>query len=247
MPAGQVLLFPDPRPLVERLGRDFFRQLPQCAGVYLMHDAGDRVVYVGKAKNLRKRLGSYRVANPERMARRTLRLLSSVVRIELQPCDDEAAALKREAELLLALRPKFNRAGTWPRTPRFLACRHSEGSITFKIIASPEPEWRVFGPLGGSAVHLRAVLVRLLWLALAPGRGVTEMPLGWARGRLDVETTLVCGAESELILGHVEALCAGNHMTFTEWLRARLPAATGTFEQTVIDADLEFIQEIFGE
>ena len=64
MPTSQTLLFPDPRPLVERLGNDFFRQLTDRPGVYLMQDAAGLVLYVGKAKNLRKRLGSYRVANP---------------------------------------------------------------------------------------------------------------------------------------------------------------------------------------
>src|SRR3989442_15801041 len=63
VPTAQQLLFPDPQPLVERLGRDFFRQLPECPGVYLIRDACDVILYVGKAKNLRKRLGSYRVAN----------------------------------------------------------------------------------------------------------------------------------------------------------------------------------------
>jgi predicted GIY-YIG superfamily endonuclease len=109
-----MLLWPDPRPLVERLGADFFRQAPQRAGVYLMRDAADTVLYVGKAKNLRQRLRSYRVANPDRMARRHLRLLRAVKRIELRECADEASALASEAELLRSLRPRFNRAGTWP-------------------------------------------------------------------------------------------------------------------------------------
>jgi hypothetical protein len=60
VPAAQQLLFPDPQPLVERLGRDFFRDLPECPGVYLMRDTSDVILYVGKAKNLRKRLASYR-------------------------------------------------------------------------------------------------------------------------------------------------------------------------------------------
>ena len=82
VPASQTLLIPDPRPLVERLGEEFFRQLPARPGVYLMQDATGLVLYVGKAKDLRQRLGHYRVANPDRMGRRHLRLLRQVVRIE---------------------------------------------------------------------------------------------------------------------------------------------------------------------
>jgi len=79
-----MLLFADPPPLVERLGREFFRQAPKGAGVYLMRDAAGAVLYVGKAKNLRQRLASYRVANPDRLARQQLRLLRAVARIELE-------------------------------------------------------------------------------------------------------------------------------------------------------------------
>src|SRR2546430_13618870 len=103
---SQMLLFADARPLVERLGQSFFRQVPQCPGVYLMRDAADSVLYVGKARNLRKRLGSYRVANPDRLRRRHLRLLRAVTRIELEECPDEASALRRESKLLRRLRPR---------------------------------------------------------------------------------------------------------------------------------------------
>src|SRR3977135_3680562 len=98
----QSRLFPDPQPLVERLGHDFCRQLPQTPGVYLMRNRAAEVLYVGKAKNLRKRVCSYRVANPERMARRTLRLLRLVEHIGWEECSDEHSALQRESELLLA-------------------------------------------------------------------------------------------------------------------------------------------------
>jgi len=54
----QMLLFADPQPLVERLGPDFFRRAPERPGVYLMRDAAATVLYVGKAKNLRRRLAS---------------------------------------------------------------------------------------------------------------------------------------------------------------------------------------------
>src|SRR5580704_4849310 len=173
----QSLLFPDPRPLVERLGREFFRQLPARPGVYLMRDAGDAVLYVGKAKNLRKRLCSYRVANPDRMPRRHLRLLRAVARIELQECPDEISALARESELLRTLKPKFNRAGTWPGKPRFLNWRCTNATIEFLITDKPEPDVRVFGPAGSGLIYLRASLARLIWLSVHPGLGFTRMPV----------------------------------------------------------------------
>src|SRR5208282_3996019 len=97
---GQTLLFPDPKPLDQRLGKKFFRRAPRRPGVYLMKDANGRVLYVGKAKDLKQRLNHYRVANPDRMARRHLRMVREVANIELQFCPNEAAALKHESRLL---------------------------------------------------------------------------------------------------------------------------------------------------
>lgn len=115
MAAGQLWLFPPPKPLVERLGEDFFRALPSGPGVYLMCGAGEGVLYVGKARNLRKRLSSYRVANPERLPRRIVRLLFRVTRIEFDVCPTEQAACHREELLICVLNPRFNGAGkVWP-------------------------------------------------------------------------------------------------------------------------------------
>ena len=177
----QILLFPDPSPLVERLGRDFFRQLPERPGVYLMRGPADTPLYIGKAKNLRKRLGSYRVANPDRMPRRHLRLLRAVERIEIQECPDERAALEREAQLLRTLRPRFNRAGTWPAAPKFLAWKLTDACLQLAVLAAPESGWRLHGPLGAGAWHLRTALLRLLWFALRPAQGISQMPAGWFR------------------------------------------------------------------
>lgn len=63
------------------MGEAFFRNLPQTPGVYLMYGAGDAVLYVGKARCLRHRLSSYRVANPDRLPLRLLRLLHRGERI----------------------------------------------------------------------------------------------------------------------------------------------------------------------
>jgi len=241
----QMLLLPDPRPLVERLGAQFFRQAPQSPGVYLMRDRANAVVYVGKARNLRQRLAHYRVANPDRLPRRQLRLLRVVARIELELCADEAGALARESELLRSLRPKYNRAGTWPGTPRFLAWRLAEAGLDFGVVTeAPGPSWESYGPLGAGAFGVRAVLVRLLWCALQPERGLAGMPEGWFSRRYggDVVRIRCCGrsresfAEAAALLREV---FAGRVDEFAEWVRRRTAGQDHPFEVAVRDADLE--------
>jgi excinuclease UvrABC nuclease subunit len=115
MAATQLWLFPPARPLVERLGPEFFRSVPRQPGVYFFCGPESGVLYIGKAKDLRKRLSSYRVANPERMSRRVIRLLNATTRIEFEICASEEMAIHRESEFISALNPKFNRAGcVWP-------------------------------------------------------------------------------------------------------------------------------------
>lgn len=264
MPAAQTLLFPDPQPLVERLGREFFRTLPEGAGVYLMRGLDDAVLYVGKAKNLRKRLASYRVANPERMLRRHLRLLQAVVRIELEECADELTALAREAELLRTLKPRFNRAGTWRPAPRFLAWRCESDRLELAVMELPETGWRSHGPLGSGAVVLQAVLARLLWVAAHPGRGIAGLPVGWAHGQVYGTIEICRGPGTEEVLNALDRLCGGRNdavpeadaptvalpaagvealSVFADWVRSKQLAGASVFEQAAVLADLEWLAE----
>ena len=210
-----------------------------------MRDAQENILYVGKAKNLKKRLNSYRVANPDRLARRHLRLLRAVARIELQECQDEAAALAKEAELLLALKPKFNRAGTWPATPRFLAWRCDETKLALAISEAPAADWQAFGPFGSGIVHLRAALLRLLWFALNPASGSTAMPAGWVHGHLGEIATLADARSREANFREVEmvltGLFAGNNDGFVAWVGEKTKPLPHAHDLAMRDADLETV------
>ena len=209
-----------------------------------MHDATEVVLYVGKAKNLRKRLGSYRVANPDRLGRRHLRLLSQVTRIELQECADEAAALAREAELLLALKPKFNRAGVWPATPRWLVWRCTDKKLEFGITEIPNNGWQVFGPFGSGIVYLRAALVRLLWLAINPGATSTDLPAGWVHGQLGEIATVTLQQNYEANLETVLLkLFTGDHEGFKAWIGERTKNLAFVHDIAVRAADLETVTQ----
>src|ERR1035437_92383 len=236
---SQTLLFPDPRPLVERLGQDFFRRLTERPGVYLMEDASGLVLYVGKAKNLRQRLGHYRVANPDRMGRRHLRLLRQGARIELQECADELAALAREAELLRALKPKFNRAGVWPATPRFLVWRWGGQTLELAISERPSIGWQVLGPFRSGAVSLRAALVRLLWYALNPASGSAAMPQGWLHGRLGAIAAIEAN-HSGVALGLTQ-LFEGDTERFVAWIGEQTTSLVHAYDLEMRDANLETV------
>ena len=81
----------------------------------MMRDAADKILYIGKAKDLKQRLNNYRNANPDRMPRRHLRMIREVARIEFEFCENETVALQHEKNLLRTHKPKFNRAGVWGR------------------------------------------------------------------------------------------------------------------------------------
>ncbi len=238
-----MLLFPDPRPLVERLGVAFFRQAPQCPGVYLMRDVAAAVLYVGKAKNLRRRLGSYRVANPDRMSRRHLRMLRAVARIDLEELPDELSALARESALIRSLKPKFNRAGTWPAPARFLVWRLEAEKLELRVAETPEPGWVVLGPLRSAAPFLRNALVRLLWCALNSTLGPTHFPAGWLGDRIDPRVRVGTGELGSEVLAALENLAFNRSEVFEQWLRTRISRDLTPFERAVIEADLESLSQ----
>jgi len=74
-------------------------------------------------------------------------MVREVRRIEFQFCANESSALTREAKLLRAIKPKFNRAGVWPGKTRFVAWRVQGEQIELAVIETPEPDWQRFGPL----------------------------------------------------------------------------------------------------
>jgi excinuclease UvrABC nuclease subunit len=240
---GQLLLIADPRPLDERLGRKFFRNAPKRPGVYLMRDAADNVLYVGKAKNLQQRLRNYRIANPDRMPRRHLRMLRQVSRIELQFCPGELAALTHESKLLRALKPRFNRAGVWPGQTRFLAWRLVGEVLEMAVVDVPETGWQRFGPLGGAARHLHVTLARLIWLSVNPDRSYVAMPAGWAHGKLRGTVAIHCGDLANQARTALDSFFWNSPAEFLSWLEVLFAARTQRFERAVIDSEIETLQQ----
>src|ERR1700712_36390 len=82
------------------------RHAPTSPGVYRMLNAANDVLYVGKAKNVRKRLASY--ARPAGQVMRIARMIAATAVVEIVSTTTETEALLLEANLIKQLRPRFN-------------------------------------------------------------------------------------------------------------------------------------------
>ena len=87
-------------------GKAFAGRLPTRPGVYLMRDTESTVLYVGKARNLRKRVASYFDARPK--AERIMRMIARVSDIEVSLTRTEGEALLLENEWIKSLKPRYN-------------------------------------------------------------------------------------------------------------------------------------------
>jgi len=88
------------------------QRYPTTPGCYLMQDAGGRVIYVGKAKNLRRRLASYFHPNQRRKTwrdHRMDRLVAAVAAIDVILVNNEMESLVLENNLIKHHHPRFNR------------------------------------------------------------------------------------------------------------------------------------------
>jgi hypothetical protein len=87
--------------------RRFLRRIPRVPGTYRFYDADDNLLYVGKAKNLHARLGSYfREGRPR--SPRVQQLLDRMHRIEYDASGSELEAILREAEQIRRDHPERN-------------------------------------------------------------------------------------------------------------------------------------------
>lgn len=171
----QLWLFDPPKPLKERFGNPFFRALPNEPGVYFFFDEDEQLIYVGKAKCLRDRLGSYRYVHPDRDSRKTWRLVNAVRRIEWQICATHQAAVLLENQLLREHRPRFNRANVWPWSAVYIGLQIDGDVLHFKVSRELDDDYEWFGAFKAFAIYSFSALQRTLRYVAEPANA----PLGW--------------------------------------------------------------------
>ncbi len=108
--AVTAALYPDPVPIhfdAYAFDEAFLSALPELPGVYIMRDREGGVIYVGKAVNLRQRVGSYFARRSER-PEKTQQILDRIWSMEVETVGSELEALLLEAKLIALCQPEFN-------------------------------------------------------------------------------------------------------------------------------------------
>lgn len=132
------------------------RTFPAQAGVYLMKDAQARVIYVGKAKNLRNRAGSY--FNKQALSdQRIAGLLPEIADIDFIAVDSEVDALLLEARLIKDIQPRYNSDLKDDKTYPYLQIRIREDYPRVEFTRKPRRGAKLYGPFT-SARSLRGAI-----------------------------------------------------------------------------------------
>jgi len=182
---------------------DELHAVPSKPGVYLLKDAGDRIVYVGKSRNLRQRLRAY--ANAGAPAGAKLRALRGVVAsFDYLVTGSEFAALLLEAQLVRRHDPPFNdRLRNFHEFAfiKFEMGRWGRVLTTTRVV---EDGARYFGPYRSMPAVRAAVAALQDALGLAgpdaPAADTAVMPPGRVEALLDEAIAFLEGAADEVLL-----------------------------------------------
>ncbi len=144
--------------------REKIKSFPTGSGLYFMKGSADKVLYVGKAKNLRSRVSSYfQQAGDLTVSRgpKITEMLSKVKTVDFLETETEVDAMLQEARLIKDIRPPYNTDLVDDKTFPYLEITTGEDFPGVYITRKPRPAGsRLFGPFAG-AKDLRGVLVVL--------------------------------------------------------------------------------------
>ena len=140
--------------------REKVKTFPDAPGVYLMKDAQGRVIYVGKAINLRSRAGSYFNATAA-VDRRTAVWVPEIIDLDFIQTHSEVDALLLESRLIKDIQPKYNQELKDDKTFPYLQITTNEDFPRVEFTRQPESSGvKLYGPFP-NAKKLRATIVVL--------------------------------------------------------------------------------------
>ena len=158
--------------------KDKIKLLPHSPGVYRYYDSEGTVIYVGKAKDLRKRVAQYFVA-PERLNAKTRILVSKIADVQYSVVDSESDALLLENNLIKQYKPHYNILLKDSKTYPWICITAEPFPRVFLTRRVVHDGSQYFGPYS-TVMHARAMLdsIHEIW------------PLRTCRHKIDADIVL---------------------------------------------------------
>jgi excinuclease ABC subunit C len=135
------------------------KTFPQTPGVYLMKDTAGRVIYVGKAKSLRSRAGSY-FLKAAAEDQRTAPWVNEIADIDYIDCESEVDALLMESRLIKDIQPKHNKELKDDKTFPYLMITTREEFPRVEVTREPKAKGvKLYGPFASAGALRGAIAV----------------------------------------------------------------------------------------
>ncbi|WHY87499.1 GIY-YIG nuclease family protein [Neobacillus novalis] len=131
--------------------KDKVKNLPASPGVYLMKDSSARIIYVGKAKNLKNRVQTY-FQNSKSHSQKIKKLQANINDFEIILTDTEFEAFLLECKLIQDIKPLFNKKMKNPQSYTYILIDMKEDTRKLEISNNPEKGgYLSFGPF--TSIH----------------------------------------------------------------------------------------------
>ena len=121
-------------------------EIPNLSGVYKMRDINATLIYIGKAKNLQKRVQSYTKINE--LSPKTRTLVENIASIEFEITPSEKDALILEASLIKKHQPKYNILLKDDKSRQYIKLSHHKFPAIVRYRGKFERKASLFGPFG---------------------------------------------------------------------------------------------------
>jgi len=194
---NQALVVEDRREAWSRVGQRFVAAAPESAGVYVLRDAAERPLYVGKAINIRRRLRTHFAGRRWKAIKAELSRVDDVMWHEV---GSELEALLLEAQWIRDLAPIVNVQRGDPSADRRIASRHARDVLVLQPSVAADSVEAIAARAAGPTLMYRIfrdgrhldVDAERLWaffeVSEAGGGGADERPLApivfsWLAGR----------------------------------------------------------------
>ena len=137
---------------------DKVKRLPNDAGVYLMKDKDENVIYVGKAKNLKKRVSQYFLRKQEHI--KVANMIQNIVDFDFFVVNNEVEALALENNLIKKYKPYYNILLKDSKTYAYIKVNLKEDFPRFEVSRKLNKNDKYFGPYiaGVSAREILSIM-----------------------------------------------------------------------------------------